>query len=34
MERITTIGLDIVKSVFEMHGIGAPGVDVVHRELR
>jgi len=34
MEEITTIGLDIAKSVFQVHGIDASGVAVVCRQLR
>ena len=34
MEKITTIGLDIAKSVFQVHGIDASGDVVVRRQLR
>ena len=34
MEKITTIGLDIAKSVFQVHGIDASGEIVVRRQLR
>ncbi|MEM7042426.1 MAG: IS110 family transposase [Pseudomonadota bacterium] len=34
MDQITTIGLDIAKSVFQVHGIGADGSVVVRRQLR
>ena len=34
MEQITTIGLDIAKSVFQVHGIDADGEVVVRRQLR
>ena len=34
MEQITTIGLDIAKSVFQVHGIDADGAVVVRRQLR
>ncbi len=34
MEQITTIGLDIAKSVFQVHGISADGALVVRRQLR
>lgn len=34
MEQITTIGLDIAKSVFQVHGIGKNGSVVVQRRLR
>src|ERR1700735_2897796 len=34
MEAITTIGLDIAKSVFQVHGIDAVGNVVVRRQLK
>ena len=34
MEAITTIGLDIAKSVFQVHGIDAEGNVVVRRQLK
>jgi len=34
MQEITTIGLDIAKSVFQVHGIDASGEGVVRRQLR
>ena len=34
MQEITTIGLDIAKSVFQVHGIGASGAVIVRRQLR
>ena len=34
MQTITTIGLDIAKSVFQVHGIDADGQVVVRRQLR
>jgi transposase len=34
MEKITTIGLDIAKNVFQVHGIDETGVVVVRRQLR
>jgi transposase len=34
MQTITTIGLDIAKSVFQVHGIDAQGGVVVRRQLR
>ena len=34
MEQIATIGLDIAKSVFQVHGIGKNGSIVVQRRLR
>lgn len=33
MEKVTTIGLDIAKSVFQVHGVGATGEVVVRRRL-
>jgi hypothetical protein len=33
MERVTTIGLDIAKSVFQVHGIDATGKVVLRRRL-
>ena len=34
MEQITTIGLDLAKAVFQVHGIDAAGKVVVRRRLR
>ncbi len=34
MKEITTIGLDIAKSVFQIHAIDAEGVAIVRRQLR
>ena len=34
MERITTIGLDIAKQVFQVHGIDGVGAVVIRRKLR
>jgi transposase len=34
MEEITTIGLDIAKSVFQLHAISATGTVVVRRQLK
>ena len=34
METITTIGLDIAKSVFQVHGVDAAGQVVMRRQLR
>lgn len=34
MERTTTIGLDIAKQVFQVHGIDGVGAVVVRRKLR
>ena len=34
MQTITTIGLDIAKSVFRVHGIDAEGKVVIRRQLK
>jgi transposase len=34
MQSITTIGLDIAKSVFQVHGVDAAGQAVVRRQLK
>ena len=34
MEAITTVGLDIAKSVFQVHGVDAAGSVVIRRQLR
>src|ERR1700760_1245221 len=34
MQTITTIGLDIAKSVFQVHGIDASGQVIVRRQLK
>jgi transposase len=34
MLTITTIGLDIAKSVFQVHGIDAQGKVVIRRQLK
>ncbi|MGY4622606.1 hypothetical protein [Bradyrhizobium sp. USDA 4486] len=34
MQSISTIGLDIAKSVFQVHGVDAAGQAVVRRQLR
>src|SRR5262249_10366991 len=34
MSEITTIGLDLAKHVFQVHGIDAQGTTVVRRRLR
>jgi transposase len=34
MQAITTIGLDIAKSVFQVHGIDAEGTVLVRRQLK
>ena len=34
MQTITTIGLDIAKSVFQVHGVDAAGQAVIRRQLK
>jgi transposase len=34
MQAITTIGLDIAKSVFQVHGVHAEGKVVLRRQLK
>ena len=34
MQAITTIGLDIAKSVFQVHGVDVDGQVVIHRQLK
>ena len=34
MQAVTTIGLDIAKNVFQVHGIDANGKVVVRQQLR
>ena len=34
MQTITTIGLDIAKSVFQVHGVDAEGQVVIRRQLK
>ena len=34
MQAITTIGLDIAKSLFQVHGIDAEGRVVIRRQLK
>jgi transposase len=34
MQAITTIGLDIAKSVFQVHGVDARGKVVIRRQLK
>ncbi len=34
MQAITTIGLDIAKSVFQIHGVDAAGQVVIRRQLK
>lgn len=34
MQAVTTIGLDIAKSVFQVHGVDATGNVVIRRQLK
>ena len=34
MQTVTTIGLDITKSVFQVHGIDAEGKVLIRRQLK
>ena len=34
MQTITTIGLDIAKSVFQVHGVDVAGAVVIRRQLK
>ena len=34
MQTVTTIGLDIAKSVFQVHGVDAAGPVVIRRQLK
>ena len=34
MQAVTTIGLDIAKSVFQAHGVDAAGQVVIRRQLK
>jgi transposase len=34
MKTVTTIGLDITKSVFQVHGIDAEGKVAAHKQLK
>ena len=34
MQTVTTIGLDIAKSVFQVHGIDAEGKVLIRRKLK
>src|SRR5262249_3109091 len=34
MQAVTTIGLDIAKSVFQIHGVDAAGHGIVRRQLK
>ncbi len=34
MKEVTTIGIDLAKNVFQVHGVDASGVTVIRRQLR
>ena len=34
MKEVTTVGIDVAKSVFQVHGINAVGDVVIRRKLR
>lgn len=34
MEQLTTIGVDLAKSVFQLHGVDAAGTVIMRRQLR
>ena len=34
MQTVTTVGLDIAKSVFQVHGVDAAGQVVIRRQLK
>lgn len=34
MNEVTTIGLDLAKNVFQVHGVGAIGDVVIRKQLR
>ncbi len=34
MTEVTTIGLDLAKNVFQVHGVDAAGATVIRRQLR
>ena len=34
MQMVTTIGLDIAKSVFQVHGVDAAGQVIIRRQLK
>jgi transposase len=34
MQAVTTIGLDIAKSVFQVHGVDAEGKVLIRRQLK
>jgi hypothetical protein len=33
MEKITTVGIDLAKSVFSVHGVDAHGHPVLHKAI-
>lgn len=34
MDQVTTVGIDLAKTVFQVHGVGADGAPVLRRQLR
>ncbi len=34
MQEVTTIGLDLAKNVFQVHGVDASGATVIRRQLK
>ncbi|HET9582464.1 MAG TPA: IS110 family transposase, partial [Bradyrhizobium sp.] len=34
MNEITTVGLDLAKNVFQVHGVDAEGTTVLRKQLR
>jgi hypothetical protein len=34
MEQVTTVGIDLAKSVFSLHGVDAKGKTVLRRTVR
>ena len=34
MDEVTIVGIDLAKTVFQVHGVGADGAPVVRRQLR
>jgi len=34
MEKVTTLGIDLAKSVFSLHGVGGAGQVVLRRTVR
>lgn len=34
MDKVTTLGIDLAKSVFQLHGVDAEGRAVLRRQLR